>query len=377
MKTTSHTDEPISKEDWIRIRRLLDFDETNFVQQAKICELDPATDFQNSDLANVDFSNCDLRGFNFSGADLRGSFGINMTWETGDPVLDGADTSDSLFTHELQQQLYFREHPDDMSLVRRLSTDYWANTIAVVDDLLQSKNDPIRSARISHAVFAAHKDNSVRTNILYLMRSKSASDHKHFIYDLLSKNWDNPAQAISCLHILIAFYGDSGQPFNWLLKYLKHPDDKVQQIAFFGLLKSPKFKSALEEIKNYAINCHDRVRRRAFVGRAAKLLGPDTEAALYNYKEGNYLDFRTTLDRQLLIETWNQRNFARLLEDSRPSDGHKIEAIREEFLLRRIRSIQDFGKKIGIYYKYSIDPDRTVELGSSNDLDVTAPERTR
>ncbi|NEW88772.1 hypothetical protein DU475_16085 [Rhodopseudomonas sp. WA056] len=378
MKTISHTDDLLSEEDWKLIRKLLDFPETNFVEQAKLCGLDPARDFQQLDLSNVDFSNCDLRGFDFSGTDLRGAFGVNLTWEVGDPVLDGADTSDSLFTHQLQQQRYFRDHPDDLALVKRLSTDYWANTITRIDDLIQSRNNPVRATKISHAVFAAHKDNSVRTHILFLIRSTSASDSKYFIYDSLSKSWNDPGQTDSCLRILITLFGDSGQPFNWLLKYLKHPDDTVRKTAFFGLIKSPKFTSGLAEIKAYITACRDRVQRRAFVGKTAKLLGSETDAALYNYKEGNYFDFRDTLTRQSLIDTRNPRSFAHIVEEARISkQSINIEVITEEQLQRRIRLIQQFGQAFGIYFKYIIASGTTIELGNNDGIstDRAGPER--
>jgi uncharacterized protein YjbI with pentapeptide repeats len=98
------------------IKRVLNFEDTNFVNQARSCGLDPATDFQNLDLSDVDFSNCDLRGFNFSGADLRGSFGANVIWEVDDPIFKGAETSNSLFSYRLSDEQYFRDtgwSPDD------------------------------------------------------------------------------------------------------------------------------------------------------------------------------------------------------------------------------------------------------------------------
>jgi hypothetical protein len=45
----------------------------NFVDLAKVANLDPQTDFQNANLRNLNFSNCDLTGFNFSASDLDGA----------------------------------------------------------------------------------------------------------------------------------------------------------------------------------------------------------------------------------------------------------------------------------------------------------------
>ena len=43
MKTTSHVDDPISNEDSKKLQQLLEFDDTNFIKQAKLCGFDPAT----------------------------------------------------------------------------------------------------------------------------------------------------------------------------------------------------------------------------------------------------------------------------------------------------------------------------------------------
>jgi hypothetical protein len=374
LKTTSHTDDPIRKEDSELIRELLEFDDTNFVKQAKICRLDPAADFQQLDLTDVDFSNCDLRGFDFSGSDLRGAFGVNVTWEIGNPVLDGADTSDSLFTHQLEQQNYFRDHPDDLALVERLSTDYWANAIVRVDDLLQSAPDKARAARISHAVFARHKDPSVRTNILLFMRSASgsASEHKHFISHLLAKSWNNASLTLSCLNALIAFYGNSRDTLNWLLKYLSYPDHRIRKTAFFALLDSSKFQTGFKEIRSYAMSCDDRIQRRAFVGRSAKMVGHGAEAALYNYKEGNFLDFRTILDRPLLVDTWSPRGFADFRERARVNNRHvPIEVLQEEYFQLRLDSICRFGRRSEVYFRFSTGSD-LVELGKNDRPKINA-----
>lgn len=371
MKTKSHTDDPISKDDLKTICELLEFDDTNFVEQAKLCKLDPAVDFQQLELGNIDFSNCDLRGFNFSGADLRGAFGVNVTWEMGDPVLDGADTSDSLFTHELEQQNYFRDHPDDLALVERLSTDYWANAIVRVDDLLQSAREKSRATRISHAVFAKHRDQSVRTNILLLMRSAStsASEHKHFIYHLLSRSWNNAEQTLSCLNALIALSGSSRHSFNWLLKYLSYPEERVRKAVFFALIKSPNFDLGFKEIRTYVIGCDDRVQRRAFVGRSAKMVGHGAEVALYNYQEGNFLDFHTLLDRPLLISTRNPRAFADIVERARSQNDHvEIEVLQQQYFLFRLEAIRKYGQISGVYFRYNTGSDSIVELGNNDGL---------
>jgi uncharacterized protein YjbI with pentapeptide repeats len=116
LKTTNYTDDLLGPKQLETIKRLLNLEDTNFVDQVRFCGLDPATDFQNLDLSDVNFSNCDLRGFNFSGADLRGSFGVNVIWEVDDPIFKGAEIADSLFSYRLSDEQDFRDtgwSPDD------------------------------------------------------------------------------------------------------------------------------------------------------------------------------------------------------------------------------------------------------------------------
>ncbi|NPV19376.1 pentapeptide repeat-containing protein [Bradyrhizobium aeschynomenes] len=395
MKTISYVDEPISRDNLEKIEQLLKFDETNFVRLTKLCNLDRATDFQNLDLTDVDFSNCDLRGYNFSGADLRGAVGVNVIWEIGDPILDNADTSDSLFTHELEQHKYFREHPSDLALVNRLSTDYWANTIIRIDDLLRSTGDKSRSATIARAVFGKHKDPSARSNILLFMRSavQNSEAHKNFISNILAGSWNNPEISLSGLSAMIAAYGHSRETFNWLLKYLGHPDKKIQKTVFFALLRSSKFPSAFKEIRSYVKNCDDSVMRRAFVGRSTEIVSEDAKSALYNFRDRVFFDFTEILNQSLLIETWSPKEFARFIEltepgTTKPIDRRhlinrnksmeeileaerireaKLARLEEAFLKRRLDAICEFGQRTELFLKYDTGSKR-VELGRYDGL---------
>lgn len=370
MKTRSHTDDLISKDDRRTISDLLEFDNNNFVEQAKLCKLDPGTDFQQLDLADVDFSNCDLRGFNFSGSDLRGAFGVNVTWEIGNPVLDGADTSDSLFSHELEQQKYFREHPDDLALVERLSTDYWANAISHVADLLQSARGGNRAAMIAHAVFAKHKNGSVRTNILLLMRSiaASSSEHRSFIFHLLSRSWNDPVQTLSCINALKSSYGKSRHAFNLLLKYLTYPEAKIRKSVFFALLGSPHFKFGFKEIRSYVLNCDDHLQRRAFVGASGRVFGRGSDGALYDYRAGNFIDFREVLSPQMLVDTQNPRAFAAFVHQAREQKSRaSLGILQVEFSSVRFATIRHYARVSGVNFKYDGGNGKVIVVGRDDE----------
>jgi hypothetical protein len=101
---------------------------------------------------------------------------------TGTPVLDQADTSDSLFAHAQVRQKYFAGYPEDLATVQRLSNDYWANSVLHVESLLRADQGKGCSFNIATAVFDSTKNPTIRTNILMVMKiaTSSATEHKAF-----------------------------------------------------------------------------------------------------------------------------------------------------------------------------------------------------
>src|SRR4051794_4741720 len=89
------------------IIRVLNAPGSNFVELAKIADLDPATDFRFANLSDVDFSGLDLDQFDFTGADLRGA-----TFKSASIL--GATF---VLTRELKQQL--REAADGKEFLSR------------------------------------------------------------------------------------------------------------------------------------------------------------------------------------------------------------------------------------------------------------------
>lgn len=376
MKTNNYTDDPISPKDLDTIRKFLGFEDTNFVNQAKFCHLDPKFDFQNIDLAHVDFSNCDLRGFNFAGADLRGAFGVNVTWEVDDPIFDGADTSDSMFSHRLVQEKYFREHPDDSDLVDRLSAEYWANVIVQVDDLLQAEKDRDRAEKIAAAIFDKHKDPTVRMNILLFMRitTENSQDHKDFIFDTLTRYWKDTAVTLSGLRALNVFYIDQRDAFNWFLKYLEHPNSDVRKTAFRGAVRSARFSEGIKQILAYIRTCADSAQRRAFVGSAAGTISSQVRSSLYNYVDQTYFDFEEILT-QTSVSTWNAEEFRNFRSRN---ESLKIDAATDTFFHRRLNLIGKFGSRFGLYFKYQKKNGAPIiELGRTEvDVAKSLPPQT-
>jgi hypothetical protein len=344
------------------MKKFLDYEDTNFVNQAKFCRLDPANDFQNLDLAQVDFSNCDLRGFNFSSADLRGAFGVNVIWDVDDPIFDGADTADSLFSHRLAQEKYFREHPEDSDLVDRLSREYWANVIVLVDNLLQAEKDKDRGTKIAAAIFDKHNDPTVRMNILLFMRitTENSRDHKIFIFDTLTRYWKDTPVTLSGLRALNVFYINDKDAFNWLLKYLEHPSADVRKTAFRGVVRSYRFAEGIRPIQLYIRTCDDSAQRRAFVGSAAAMISTQVRSALYNYGDQSYFDFEELLNESS-VSAWNEEEFRSFRVRN---ENMKIDAVRETFFHRRLNLIGKFGSRFGFYFKYQKRPGMPIiELG--------------
>jgi hypothetical protein len=285
-----------------------------------------------------------------------------------------------------------------LAVVERLSTDYWANTIVRIDDLPPSAGDKSRSAMIAYAVFAKHKNPTARSNILLFMSSalENSDAHKTFISNILATSWHDVSLSLSCLSAIIAAYGSSRDTFNWLLKYLGHPDKGIQKTVFFALLRSSKFQSAFKEIRTYVRNCNDSVQRRAFVGKSTEMISQGAKSALYNFRDGNFFDFREILDRKLLIETWNPREFAHFVDITDPGakpvsleyfrrlgksaaefqeakeiQEAKLARLREAFFGRRLDAIRKFGQRTEVYLRYD-NGSELVELGHNDGLSIVA-----
>ncbi|AMA60128.1 pentapeptide repeat-containing protein [Bradyrhizobium sp. CCGE-LA001] len=367
MKTTDYTDDPISREYLKRIPQLLDLEDTNFVTQAKFCGLDPAEDFQNLDLGEVDFSNCDLRGFNFSGSDLRGCYGVNVRWEVDDPIFDGADTDDSLFSHRLTQERYFQEHPDELEVVDRLSIDYWANVIIRVEEFLQDKASD-RGAMIARALFDRSRDPTVRMNILLFMKvtTEHSRDHKLFIFDILSGYESDPTVTLAAVRALNVFYGDDRDAFNWLLKYLDHSSREVRRAAFLGALRSDRIKDGLPRIISYVKDQADSAQRRAFVGVASRLISSQINSAVYNWRDKCFYDFHDVLSTSDVL-AWNNEEF-RLFEGRHTKQAAGV--LVKTFLKRRLNLIGKFGERYGFHFRYQEKPNGPVVVLGAKDVQL-------
>jgi Pentapeptide repeats (8 copies) len=163
----------------------LRYKDQNFAAQVKYLGLEPATDFQHSDLSLVDFSNCDLRGYNFTGSNLRGCFGINVLWDASTNLTD-VDADGSLFSYAIEKVRYFAAHPEDRETVQKLTREIWTNAILGVERLLQTDKGKGSSLKIAHAVFDETSSSVVRSNVLAFMRiaTDSAASHKAFIFNI-------------------------------------------------------------------------------------------------------------------------------------------------------------------------------------------------
>jgi uncharacterized protein YjbI with pentapeptide repeats len=53
-----------------KIKQILTAETTNFLELARMVDLDPSKDFIGSDLSNINLEGADLQEFNFTGADL-------------------------------------------------------------------------------------------------------------------------------------------------------------------------------------------------------------------------------------------------------------------------------------------------------------------
>lgn len=345
MKTINPTDEVLSVDTKNLVDRFLRYDSTNFVKQAEFLGLDPKEDFRFIDLADVDFSDSNLTGFDFTGSDLRRTYGSNVT---GAPILDKADTSDSLFAHTQAQEQYFSKHPDDLRIVERLSSDYWANTVNGVEQLLRTDGGRGSSFNIAMAVFDRTKDPTIRTNILLFMRvgTPSPAEHKAFIYNTLARYSNHDKVVLSGIRALTSFYPHHADAFNWLLKFLEHPNFDVQKAAFIGVARSNKFPTGVEKVTAYILRCQDKHQRIAYVGRVAAMAGMQSVA--YDHVEQHYYDFAKPLTLDT-ARAWHHNDFEAFKignEKLKPNQLSKL------FLARRLTRLARIGNRFGFKFMF-------------------------
>lgn len=81
----------ISDKELDSIIQVASYEEHHFDMLARLAGLDPAQDFQHSNLRMVDFRGADLRGFNFTGSDLRFSTKDGRTIIDETTVFDDAE----------------------------------------------------------------------------------------------------------------------------------------------------------------------------------------------------------------------------------------------------------------------------------------------
>lgn len=350
MKTISHTDDQLPPDTVRLANSLLQADDRNFIAQAKIAELDPKSDFRHLDLSFADFSDCDLREFDFTGSDLRGAYGTNVKWAIGAPILKDADTTSSLFAHDLSQHEFFVEHPDDLDVAQRLSADYWANTVLGVERLLQKDGGKGSGMKIARAVFDSSKDASVRTNVLLFMNIviDNSNEHKEFIYNTLARHSNDVSVILSGIRALSAFYASHKDAFGWLIKFLSHENQSVSSAAFVGLSNSSRFMEGIEDITAYILYCPVQSHRRAFVGRVAGSLGRRYQHAVFNWSAKRYCDFEEIIAEEF-IRAWDDRDF---YEFRMENYKLKLEVATMVYRARRIASIHRVGRAFGLSFKF-------------------------
>jgi hypothetical protein len=348
LKTLDYTDELVSREVLERITEFTTFESENFVDQARFFGMNPAEDFRGADLTDVDFSDCDLSPFDFSGADLRGATGINVV---GSPVLVGAETKDSLFEYQLQQEAFFKENPDLEDTVERVSSDYWANAVLRVESLLQGYRDLGAGMKIVSAIFDKTKDPTIRTNILLFMKisSESSTEHKIFIGNMLSKYSNNVSITLSGIRALSAFYSGHRDAFNWLVRFMTHENALVRSAAFKGVVRSARFKDAIGPALKYVQTTTEHAQRRAFVGHIAGLIGPAYQRAVFDFRAKRYFDLGEEITPDM-IRSWSEDDFRDFLYRN---DKLKRAAAEKVFEMRRIYRIGKVARNFGFSFKFA------------------------
>jgi hypothetical protein len=270
-------------------------EDTDFGDQVTFLDLDPKSDFKNADLTFVDFSYSDLRGFDFSGSNLYGATGFNVQWDHS-TILKGAHITDSLFEYQVSKDKFFAENRHLQLQVKRLANQYWTHTILGVAALLKKGGSD--AAPVARAVFDETKDVTVRSNILYFMRSamEDAERHKVFLYNMIARRSGELEIVRAAVRALAALYNNDFGAINIMTRLLTHPEMSVRQEAFKGLLASKHLFSkhqinVFELVREHALASNDSVIRRMFVGRVAADSGINYVDAARAPDVANFFDF--------------------------------------------------------------------------------------
>jgi pentapeptide repeat protein len=296
LKTSALLSEVIRSEVVDLACRFLLCEETDFHAHINLLGLNPKTDFRYADLACIDLSNSDLRGFDFTGSDLQGATGVNVKWDDS-TILDHAQLADSLFEYRLARERFFVNNPLLHDEVQRLSKSYWTQTILGVERRLRKEGDSVDSTRIAQAVFDGVSDITVKSNILFFMRlalvDKEA--HKGFIYNIFAQHSDNLSIVRAAIRALSSLYRNDLGAFNILVKYMGHKDKSIREEALNGVVGSKHLLRVFDMVHAHVMSSTNSLVRRMFLGRAARLAGPEFLAAAHDADVLNYLDFAETI----------------------------------------------------------------------------------
>jgi len=298
---TEHSIEALISEPIFRLAEdFIRFDDQSFSAQIKFLQLSPTSDFRYSDLSFVDFSNSDLRGFDFTGANLRGAIGRNVKWDDTTTIVE-ADIEESMFLYRSEKQRFFQNNPDAENSVRRLATDYWANTILRIGELLEDRKPPSASLQIAKAVFEESRDITVRTDILLqLGRVDTKANHKAFLYTILSQTPETPAILRPVINVLRYQFHDDLDAFNIMLRYSDHSDRQIELAAIAGVLSSVHFNGAIERVRELVLKSTNPIIRRGFVGRIARKEFRRCARLLEDDSIRNFVDFKQQITESAL-----------------------------------------------------------------------------
>ena len=326
MKTSIELNEVVTQNVFNLVARYLEFDGEHFNAHVEFLGLDPSHDFRFADLAGLDFSGADLRGFDFTGADLRGVTGANVEWDKT-TILDGADTSDSLFAHRLRRSKFLSGNPTVAKRIDKLLKEHWTNTILGVEKVLNDEKY-LYGTKIAQAVFDDTDDIVVRSNVLLFMRltSDSGEEHREFIFNIIARHGSEVNVVRAALRALAALYPDNKASLNVFKAYLAHEDWTIRKEALGGIINSVHLPNMLSDIFPYLSGSTNGLFRREVLARIAQRAGADYIVACWDTDVSNALDYEEPITERKLQSIAEaailRKRYAQIARDPRRLGHH-------------------------------------------------------
>ncbi len=242
--------------------------------------LDPAFDFQNSNLRGVDFSYSDLRGYNFYGSDLSDALGIDVVVDDTTNFEESTLTG-SIFEKRVNVEELFRKKRK----VNRVYEILKAGDPYIISNWIADRDKGLakrltKDISDEDALLMCQKlltdeiDLTKRTTLFYHLRktTKDSAELRSVVSDFLAFHLDN----VQVVRSFVKVAGDlfAGDRFisNAILSLCQHNDPTVRTVAFIAISGTETFIRHADRISALFLAPKNEVIRKQILAETATSL---------------------------------------------------------------------------------------------------------